>query len=305
MSETPGDESAAPSPSIGWLENLFDEEQRISICLALSAVLVIINGHTLWWVKGPCYALMVAALAVPVLQTRPWLWFATAFFVGCGTINEWATADNHKYLMAYWLIAVGCVCVAKADFRREVLYSNGRWLMVAVMGFATFWKLTSSSYMLGDFFEYTFLTDQRFRGFVAFMTDVSPQQLAENTALVDRLHFSPELDLSPHSLNTSSQVHWLARLTTWWTVLIEGTTMVLFLLPTKFKYGWLRHVVLLGFAATTYAIAPVAGFGCLLMLLGMSQCIDRHKSFFSVYVAMFIAIEVAAVVVGPVWQMLG
>ena len=42
--------------------------------------------------------------------------------------------------------------------------------------------------------------------------------------------------------------------------------------------GRARHALLLLFCATTYAVAPVEGFGWLLIAMGVAQC-DRERVF--------------------------
>jgi hypothetical protein len=48
---------------------------------------------------------------------------------------------------------------------------------------------------------------------------------------------------------------------------------------------------LLLFAATTYALAPVRGFGWMLMLLGLAQCEDRDRHFRPLYLAAILLIQ--------------
>ena len=53
--------------------------------------------------------------------------------------------------------------------------------------------------------------------------------------------------------------------------MIEAWVAVAFLIPARFRIGW-RHASLLVFCVGTYAIAPVAGFGWLLLVMGIAQC---------------------------------
>jgi hypothetical protein len=55
-------------------------------------------------------------------------------------------------------------------------------------------------------------------------------------------------------------------------VLIEGLIGGLFLLPSNRWTNRARNLVLILFAVTTYSVAPVRGFGWMLMLLGLAQC---------------------------------
>ena len=46
-------------------------------------------------------------------------------------------------------------------------------------------------------------------------------------------------------------------------------------------------MALLLFCATTFAVAPVAGFGWLLMVMGVAQCERERKNMRSLYLATF------------------
>jgi hypothetical protein len=54
-------------------------------------------------------------------------------------------------------------------------------------------------------------------------------------------------------------------------LLMEAAVAVVFLLPLPARWRWARHALLLVFCAATYPIAPVAGFGWLLLAIGVSQ----------------------------------
>ena len=51
-----------------------------------------------------------------------------------------------------------------------------------------------------------------------------------------------------------------------------------------------RHGLLLTFCFTTYALAPVAGFGWLLATMGLAQCRPGQSVLRGAYVAVFILI---------------
>ena len=67
----------------------------------------------------------------------------------------------------------------------------------------------------------------------------------------------------------------------------------MFLLPTQTLRAKLRHVSLILFAATTYLIAPVPGFGCLLMIMGMSHCSDAQRHTYLIYFSLFLFVVIA------------
>jgi hypothetical protein len=51
---------------------------------------------------------------------------------------------------------------------------------------------------------------------------------------------------------------------------------------------------LIGFCVLTYALAPVAGFGWLLLALGLAQCDPQERGLRTAYVATFFLVLVYA-----------
>ena len=58
----------------------------------------------------------------------------------------------------------------------------------------------------------------------------------------------------------------------WITVIVEGALAIGFLWPGRSTWLGFRDWLLVAFCYGTYAIAPVAGFGALLAILGLAQC---------------------------------
>lgn len=284
-----------------WATELESPEVRWNICLILSLVLVLINGPDAWFMRGPSLGLAILALVVVPLRGLALTWLLLAIAVGSGVVYDWATSDNHKWLIAYWLVAVTCACWAKQD-RRDVLHANGRCLMVAVMGLAAFYKATTPTYISGDFFEFTLLADSRFQGFTSLLTDLNSWHLEENRRVMQDLLLGSEWDVIPRGLHRTESVRWLAWFLTWWTVCIEGAIAIVFAWPEKSRWYPLRHYLLLTFAVSTYLVAPVEGFGCMLMLLGMAQCLERDRYFFMAYVVGFAAIQVVGQMAETIWS---
>jgi len=284
-----------------WASELESPEVRWNICLALSLVLILINGPDAWFMRGPSLGLAILTLVTVRLRNSAVAWLALAIIVGSGVVYNWSSSDNHKWLIAYWLIAVACACWAKED-RREILHANGRWLLVAVMGLAAFYKVATPTYISGNFFEFTLLTDSRFQGFTTLLTDLNSWHLEENRRIMTELLLGPEWDLVPRGLHRTESVRWLAWFLTWWTVLIEGGIALVFALPETPRWGRIRHYLLLTFAVSTYLVAPVEGFGCMLMLLGMAQCMEKDRYLFLAYVVGFALIQVVGQMAETIWS---
>jgi hypothetical protein len=69
---------------------------------------------------------------------------------------------------------------------------------------------------------------------------------------------------------------------------MESLAAILWLAPvTRRVLTLARHGIVVLFCLTTYAFAPVAGFGWLLVVLGLSNCGSRDRWPKAVYVATY------------------
>ena len=164
------------------------------------------------------------------------------------------------------------------------------------MLFGAGWKLLSPVYRSGGFFEFTFLTDERFAPFVSWVCGITREQLFENAARISLITTGYTDNMNPkvQELLFTDSVRTLATFTTWWTVGIEAVCAFFFLTPLPQSKVSLRHGTLVLFAVTTYLIAPVPGFGCLLMIMGMAQCCESRPRTYVIYLLLYMFI-----IVGP------
>lgn len=279
--------------------------QRIDVCTSATALLLICYAPPEWYARTGCWLLMAIALLIPRLRHDFRTWLATALILGASTAYNWTTADNHKYLMTYWAVALFCMCRSSSESRTSILAANGRWLTGLVMLLGAGWKLLSPVYRSGSFFEFTFLTDERFSNFVSLCTDLTREQIRENSARLEVLATGYADNINPQSqeLISSTSVEWLALMSTWWTVGIELACAALFLLPLRFFPPQLKHFALILFAATTYLIAPVPGFGCLLMIMGMAQCTAKQNKTFLIYLGLYMFVLVGPFLIPNVFSL--
>ncbi len=56
-----------------------------------------------------------------------------------------------------------------------------------------------------------------------------------------------------------------------WTLVIESLVAILYLLPTRFSLSRWAEPALIVFILSTYVLAPVVGFGWVLILLAMAS----------------------------------
>jgi hypothetical protein len=102
--------------------------------------------------------------------------------------------------------------------------------------------------------------------------------------------------LHPPELVEPAPFQALVLLSTWGTLVIEAAIAVLFLLKVRGALATARHALLLLFCVATYAFAPVAGFGWLLLVMGLAQCREQEiwlrRSYVTVYFLVLIYSEV-------------
>lgn len=211
----------------------------------------------------------VAGLVYRPLQRVPGYWGLLAIGMGTGCLLLWHDADNHKYLMAYWCLALGLSC--GADDTAKALRINAQLLVGLCFLLAVVWKLRTPDFLTGEFFEYAMLTDDRLFGLAQLFTDLTPDVYEHNREAIDRLTtYSSTLELV--RLHGPARIHLLARVLTVWTIFIEGAVALSFLWPSDSHIAaWARNGSLLAFVFTTYFATPVSGFAWVLLILGMAQ----------------------------------
>ncbi|MDQ3802392.1 MAG: hypothetical protein M3416_00830 [Acidobacteriota bacterium] len=249
---------------LGAFDRLEVEEQAAFLTLPL--LLLYVEDH--WYVKIPVVVLSLAGLLFSPLRKGPYFWFAIVCFTAAGLYYGWADADNHKYLITYWCLAF---FFARLTPSEGALQTSARWLIGLAFLFAVVWKFLTPDFINGDFFQYTFLFDERFSGKLKLFGALAPDAVDYNllakgalTAYDSRLY---EVDL----LTNPRWGPWVTGLV-WWTLVVEGLIALCFLLPKRSRLAPLGDVCLILFLLSTYLVAPVIGFGSIIATMGIIQC---------------------------------
>jgi hypothetical protein len=79
----------------------------------------------------------------------------------------------------------------------------------------------------------------------------------------------------------------LVLVATWGTLAIEALAAGLWLAPLTRRLLVARHAVILLFCLTTYAFAPVAGFGWLVIVLALVTCLPDDRLLRALYIATY------------------
>lgn len=254
----------------------------------LTIPLLLLYGAVDWYVSVPVSILTMAALLFPRLRANRWLWFAIACFLLSGAFVAWTRADNHKYLIAYWTLAVALAAGAHHPDHQVAL--SARLLIGLTFTFAIGWKLITPDFSTGEFFHYSLLFDGRFSTKVVALGGLE-QGAADVNRLAREALTSPTSVLESTQLATNSTIVALAGLLTTWTLVIEAIVAVAFLCSPSWRIARVRDGALLVFTLTAYAVAPVLGFASVLTAMGFVQCERDRVRTRSAYLLMFLAIQ--------------
>ena len=241
-----------------------------------------------WFVRPAVLAAAAVVLVSPRALRTPAVWGALSALVALRIADDWPLADNHIYLLAYWSLATALSL--RAVEMPPVISTTSRWLLGLAFGFAVLWKvLLSPDFLDGRFFRVTLLTDPRFAEAAMLIGGLSDKDLEANRRALAPLPDGAAL-AEPPTVVEPPRLRALAIVSTWGIVLLEGGVAVIMLAPRRRIASWLRHALLLTFCLVTYAFAPVAGFGWLLLVMGAAQtdAIDVWPR--RAYVAVFLVV---------------
>jgi hypothetical protein len=261
----------------------------VALALRLTLLEIVLRPAAAWPLRTALLLVAGAALVNDRLLRAPLTWLILAVLTALRLVVDWPLSDNHAYLLAYW-----CLAVALASLTPDAprgLATSARWLAGLAFAFAVLWKaVLSPDYLDGRFFRVTLIQDARFADVAMLLGGLSPDDLEMNRETLQPLPDGVEL-LEPRVLVEPPALRRLAGALTWGGLALEALVAAVFLLPVRPR---LRHAALLVFCLTTYAIAPVAGFGCLLLVLGVAQTHPDERRTRGLYAAAFFLVLVYA-----------
>lgn len=270
---------------------------RLDLILIATLVTLVLHPPAPAYVVHYLQAAIVLGLLWPVCRWHPSYWLALAAAQFAYVWLDWYAADNHKYLAAYWCLALS-ISTAQAD--RAVAYSRLRTTAVLtvglVMALAGAWKLATPEYRDGSFFEYELLTDDRFAVKVDWLLGVDRTELAVNRELLDVLTTDPlaSNERAAVRLQSNARVASAAAVLTWTTAITELLLAGIYLVPLGGqRWQTVRDYSLLLFLIGTYLIAPVFGFGGLLAVMGATQAGTSRRQ--TAFLLMLAVLEVFSV----------
>lgn len=269
-----------------WSDTKASSSSSLDLVLRLTLIDLLLRPMGPWFVRAPLLLASALGLISPAVLRSPITWFTTFGLIALRIAVDWPLPDNHIFLLGYWSLALA---IALAGNRSRSAATSARWLIGLAFTFAVIWKgLLSPEYRDGRFFAITFLTDDRFADAVVLLTGLSESDLQNNRSFLEPLPGGAAW--FDRELIETAAFRTLVSITTWATLALEATIAALFLAPIPASFQIWRHILLLTFCVVTYAFAPVAGFGWLLLIMGLAMCQPDQKRLCVAYVLVYFLI---------------
>jgi hypothetical protein len=226
----------------------------------------------------------------PSSLRRPQFWFALALAGTVTTVVIWERADNHKYLLDYWLWVLFVVHLfADPERQKRIILLNARFFLCLIFLAASAQKLSSPSYRSGAMFEHYLYVDGRFAAFGKLIgVDRSVAEGVKRRVMFLRSPYS-DVEGNDIHLTGSDRARVAALAMTWWDVSLQFLMGALLLFRRQ-RTDEIAHILLLFFIFTTYVPAPVFGFGWILAIMGFTLAKDKFPKIATGYIVCFFAI---------------
>ncbi len=256
----------------------------------LTLFLAVVFGFQSWLFQLSVQLALLVVLLAPSLAQRPALWFLLSMAASITLVHERDLADNHKYLLCYWLWVM-CIAHIPSDreLRDRIIRFNARFFLIFIFLGAVLQKFLSSTYLTGGMFELELLLDDRFRAF-GHLVGIDPSLGEENLRRFNLLQhpYVQVLD-DKIKLLSNDHVHYVAKLVTLYDFYVQVAIGVLLLFCREVT-DMVADFLLLFFIFTTYIPAPVWGFGVTLSVLGFALAKERSQFMSAVYLLAMVAV---------------
>jgi len=262
------------------------EDERAPVELSLVATCVLLSQD-----RGIGYSAIVlgiAGLVYSPARRSGAFWLLMAALLAWSNVENWWIVDNHKYLINYWVLAVGLSFWTASP--AKTIASNARMLIGLAMLLAVVQKLISGDYLDGTFFHFLLVQGHPRIRWLPEWLGMSSEAIEQNYAAMEEMFRRYDSATTVLQLRDTPGIYWGAQAITWWTQGIEILVAATFLAPARFALSKWRDVALLAFLFTTYAVAQVVLFGWVLTAMGMSQVDPKSRGVRLMYVLAFLAI---------------
>lgn len=257
---------------------------------AFSLFLAVVFGFDSSYFKIVSQVAILAVLLRPRLLQSLYLWAPISIMATLTLIAEWSVADNHKYLLVYWLWVVTLSCaIPDIPLAERILEGHARFFLIFVFLAAAVQKLASPTYLSGEMFEVRLLLDTRFQAF-SHLLGIDQGTTDAARLAVSQLK-SPFTEFANNAvrLPASDLSRWAAMAITWYDLVIQIMIGLIFI-PNRRWADIAGHALLLVFIFTTYLPAPVFGFGWTLAIYGFTLSKGRFAVIQILYLVAFVAV---------------
>ncbi|HEY9662188.1 MAG TPA: hypothetical protein V6C65_27350 [Allocoleopsis sp.] len=282
-------DATAPSLRLSFLNDLLAQPRHLLV-LRFTALFLLLYGSSTVLLDIPLRVLCGLMLLSPPLLTSQVMWVLICGMVWWVNATDWLWIDNHKILITYWCLV--CALAVSAKDTDGVLVWNGRILVGLTFLFATFWKMLAGEYWDGAFLHSVFLLDSRVEAVSTAIGGLSPDALPQNRLLESLLKQFPQ-QVGSVSLTTSPRLQAFTLAASYWTLLIEGSVAIAFLVKPLRLFSRFRDWFLIVFIATTYFLLPVLGFAYILIIMGFAQCPPKHTATRITYIVLFAFLQLS------------
>ncbi|PSB22787.1 hypothetical protein C7B61_09535 [filamentous cyanobacterium CCP1] len=287
---SPSSSSLIAAPQFLHFLNDLLAQPRHLLVLRFTALFLLLYGSSTVFLDIPLRVLCGLMLLSPTLLTNQVMWMLICGIVWWVNATDWLWIDNHKILITYWCLV--CALAVSAKDADGVLAWNGRVLIGLTFLFATTWKMLAGEYWDGAFLHYTFLADDRVESVATAIGSLSPNTLPQNRLLEVLLKQFPQA-IGNVTLTTSPRLQAFTLAASYWTLFIEGSVAIAFLVNPLRLFSRFRDWFLIVFIATTYFLLPVLGFAYILIIMGFAQCPSKHTAVRVAYVGLFAFLQLS------------
>ena len=220
------------------------------------------------------------------------VWWCISALLAARTAYAWSVLENHAWLLVIWAVLLALyppVSISLGERSKDGQAHHGicvdaerqtasRLLLGSVFFIAAMQKLLSVDYMSGQFFEVYIYESSDIRSALQWLglAHVPTEFIDASLGSFDLEGGGP--NATEWTLRRQPEVILVARILTYWTLLMEFALAATWLFPVPYMHitgpstRWMsltRTTLLTVFLLTTYLTVPVWGFAALLVLIAM------------------------------------
>lgn len=238
--------------------------------------------------------LPLALIMLPLLALTMWvrhiaghpaIWAIAATAWAVASVVRRQDMEDHVYAYLAWLVAVAVALVDPRQFE-ELVAQQGRRIIAAVFGFATFWKVASGEFVTGAALWTLGLYDSRL---TPLMRLVGISGRDHDAARPEVLQVATG-ELASFDIELSSYSNLALVAVSLGTLVLEATIALSHAVADSRALARLRIPALLIFGLVTYSVVPVLTFALILAVMGAAAARFDRRAVTAMFAMVVIAI---------------